>query len=157
MVLSYFFFFSGAVMVVLMIAKRIEEKKRKTLYVLRLISRGDEYCRKLHARVLGSYSSGKERAYFMVAKQLPRYSRSSLNKAVSRLEDKMSQYLERLRDSHLLKKDEGISEYFKSISEVEKGGGEINQEAFVVEEPKPKRIRKPRTKKIVVQEFVEME
>ena len=137
-------------MAMIIIAKRIEERKKTKVFFLKLVSEGDELCRKLHHQMVEFYSAGKERAHFMVLNQLPRYSRSSLNKALSRFEENMQKYLNRLRDSRLLKKDEGISDYFKSMSEVEKGMGEINEFLF----SKPKRTRKPRAKKIVITEEI---
>ncbi|PIP61822.1 hypothetical protein COW99_01980, partial [Candidatus Roizmanbacteria bacterium CG22_combo_CG10-13_8_21_14_all_38_20] len=37
-----------------------------------------------------------------------------------------------MRDAKLLKKSDGISEFFKNISDIEKGQGEIN-EAFIID------------------------
>ncbi|OHA92061.1 MAG: hypothetical protein A3J09_01005 [Candidatus Zambryskibacteria bacterium RIFCSPLOWO2_02_FULL_51_21] len=153
MYLSYAFFFSGAILAVLLVAKRIEERKKTRVFLLRLISRGEEHARKLQREAVRRYSLSKEEMHFFMAKQLPRYSKSSLNKALARFEESMQKYLERLRDSRLLKKDEGISEFFKSMAEVEKGNGQIDGEIYMetpVIESKPKRVR--RAKKILVQE-----
>src|SRR3989338_8840617 len=121
MYLSYAFFFSGAILAVLLVAKRIEERKKTRVFLLRLISRGEEHARKLQREAVRRYSLSKEEMHFFMAKQLPRYSKSSLNKALARFEESMQKYLERLRDSRLLKKDEGISEFFKSMAEGQKG------------------------------------
>lgn len=127
MTLSYLFFFSGIMTAILLIAKRMEEKRKTDVFLLKLISRSDERVRNLHQEAVRHYSLFKERGHFLFFKQLPRYSRSSLNKALSKFEENMRRYLDRLRDSRLLKENEGISEFFKNMSEVEKGSGEIHE------------------------------
>ncbi|KKU49836.1 MAG: hypothetical protein UY47_C0005G0029 [Parcubacteria group bacterium GW2011_GWB1_49_7] len=161
MVLPYIFFISGLVLVILMLTKRMEERRKSNIFLLKWISRGEERSRELHHEAVRLYSLGKERAHFFVMKQLPRYSKSSVNKTLARFEENMQKHLERLRDSHLLKKQDGISEFFKSMSEVEKGNGEINEDIYIQAEPpivpKPKQVRKPVGKKLKVEQFVETE
>lgn len=174
MILTYLFILAGIAIAMLLVAKRIEEKRKKEVFFLKLISKGDARARDLHQHTVRLYSITKERAHFFVMKQLPRYSKSSMNKALANFEEKMERYLERLRDSKLLgRKDEGISEFFKSMAEVEKGVGEINDNIYIgeveaikeevieveetkeaVEETKPievietpKKTRRPRAKK----------
>lgn len=152
MLLIYLFILSGLVLAMLLVAKRVEEKKRKTVFVLKLISKGDERVRELHHEAVHFYSLGKEKAQFFIQKQLPRYSKSSLNKVLARVEENLEKYLLSLRDSRLLKKSDGISEFFKTMSEVEKGGGEINEDIYTEEEPmvveeSPKKPRKPYVRK----------
>lgn len=89
--------------------------------------------RELHHRAVRYYSIGKEKGVFLVKKQLPRYSRSSLNKALALIEERLQRHLDSIRDSRLLKKDEGISEFFKNISEVEKGAGELHDDVYDAE------------------------
>lgn len=134
MILIYLFILAGIVIATLLLAKRIEEKRRKNVFFLRVISRGDVKIRELHNNVVRLYSTSKEKTSFFVGRQLPRYSRSSLNKAVAKFEENMQVYLERLRDSKIIKKkDAGISEFFKNMSEVEKGTGEINDNIYIGE------------------------
>jgi hypothetical protein len=159
MVLVYIFIFSGLVLALLLVAKRVEEKKRKTVFVLKLISKGDERVRELHHEAVHFYSIGKEKAQFFIQKQLPRYSKSSLNKVLARVEENLEKYLLSLRDSRLLKKSDGISEFFKTMSEVEKGGGEINEDIYTEEEPmvvveKPKRTHRKKIKVVSQEEIL---
>ena len=54
------------------------------------------------------------------------HSKSFLNKLSAFLEKKREEYMNNMRNSRLLKKDEGISEFFKNLSQIEKGNGEIH-------------------------------
>lgn len=161
MFLSYIFLASGIGIAILLFAKRIEEKKKTRVFLIKLISRGEERARQFHGQTIKYYSHIKEQTHLFLTKQLPRYSRNFLNKLLTYLEEKANKYFERLRDSRLLKKEKGVSEFFKSMSEVEKGNGQINEEVYV-EEPtndqqltaKPKKARKKREKKIIVTEEV---
>lgn len=132
MILIYLFILAGIVLTTLLLAKRIEEKRKKNVFLLRVISRGDVKVRELHNEAVRIYSTTKEKTAFLISRQIPRYSKSSLNKVLTKFEENMQVYLERLRDSKIIKKkDEGISEFFKSMSEVEKGGGEINDNIYI--------------------------
>lgn len=177
MTLIYIFILSGLALAVLLVSKRIEEKKRRPVFVLKIISKGDERVRELHHQMIRYYSVGKERIYVYVCKQLPRYSRSSLNKIIAKLEEGLGRYLDKMRDARLLKKTDGLSEFFRNISDVDKGTGEINENIYIgeteaiieeqttdnlqpaavsVEEPviiteaNVRRPRKPRTRRIKV-------
>ncbi len=163
MYLSFVFFFSGVVLAVLLVAKRMDEKRKTGVFLLKLISRGEERARELHREAIKRYSQGKDQTHFFIRKQLPRYSKSSFNKLLAYLEESIKKYFNNLRDSRLLKKDEGISEFFKSMAEVEKGNGQIDGEIYIKEpttdnlqptaKPKQKRSRK-KVKKILVQEEI---
>jgi|GEM_PF-1151259 len=120
------FFISGMAILSILLAKRHELRYKQTIFVLRLISRGDELVRKLHHRSIAFYSESKTKAEVLFKKQLPLRVRAGFNKTLSLIEEKSSLYLKRVRDSHLIKRSDGISEFFKSISEIEKGAGEIN-------------------------------
>jgi len=130
MVFIYLFILSGLGIATLLVAKRIEEKKRRKLFILELICRGDVMLREFHHEAINFYSEGKETVAFFVKKQLPMKSRSTLNKVLALIEDRTEGYLNNLRDSRLLKKSDGISEFFKNVSDVEKGGGEINEDYY---------------------------
>lgn len=124
------FILSGTIVAILLIAKRIEEKKNRPVIILNLISKGDERARGLHHEAVRIYSQGKERVVFFISKQLPRYSRSSFNKVVARVEDRIDKHFHNIRDSRLLKKSEGISDFFKTMSEVEKGEGKLYEDVY---------------------------
>ncbi len=129
------FILSGTAIAILLVAKRVEEKRRKTNFVLRLVSLGDTRVRELHHVSVHYYSEVKEKTGFFIKKQLPRYSKSSLNKIVAQAQERLDLYLESLRDSKLLKKSDGISEFFQTMSSVEKGAGEINEDIYTEEAP----------------------
>ena len=167
------FTLSGVILAVIMIAKRMEERKKTGVFILKAISRGDALVREFHHQAVHLYSTGKEKAVFFVKKQVPMHSKISLIKVLNILKDRTERHIGNIRDSRLLKKSDGISEFFKNMNEVEKGAGEINESYFeegkidiepiiesipVVEEvleiPKPKTVRKrtytPRKKKVSV-------
>jgi hypothetical protein len=121
------FVISGAMIATLTVAKRIEEKKKRTPLVLRVVSRSDERIRELHGEALRKYSQTKDKSAFWIKKQLPLKLKSLVNKMQAYAKEKGEEYLGDMRDSRLIKKSDGISEFFKNISEIEKGGGEINE------------------------------
>lgn len=153
------FIISGAALVTLTLAKRVEEKRKTSVFLFKLISKGDERIRGLHHKSVHFYSVGKDRIAFFVKKQLPMRSRNSLNKFITRFSEQAEKYMGDIRDSRLLKKPDGISEFFKSMSSVEKGTGEINdpyEERIIKIETVPAVIpkkRAPRRKKIKVLEI----
>ncbi len=121
------FIFSGAAIATLTLAKRREEKRKQPVLILRAISRGDERVRGYHHWALDWYTLGKDQAGFWFKKQLTLKAKSLWNRFISWNKGMVSQYMGDMRDARLLKRSEGISEFFKSISEVEKGLGEINE------------------------------
>jgi len=117
---------SGLAIVLLLITKKREEKQKKDFFILTLISKGNIHIRKIYHRVVRLYSEGKEQISFLIHKQLPIYYKKSLNRLVIFLKKKREQYVVSMRDSRLLKKPDGISEFFKNMSNIEKGNGEIH-------------------------------
>ena len=122
----FVFTVSGLAILTLLVAKNLERKRKRPFFILAAISRGDIYIRGFYHRVIHFYSEGKEKILFFLKKQVPIHSRNSFNKLLSFLREKKLQYLGSMRDSRLLKKSSGISEFFKNISDIEKGNGEIN-------------------------------
>lgn len=120
------FIISGAVIAALALAKRIEEKRKRTPFILRAVSQGDERIRELHQEALRQYALAKNKSAFFLKKQLPLKLKSLAHKLQAYLKERGEDYFGDVRNSRLLKRPDGISEFFKSISEVEKGGGEIN-------------------------------
>ncbi len=117
---------SGLVIVILMTAKRLEEKRRKSFFILNMISKGDIHTRELYHKAVRLYSEGKEKTSFLLKRRVPIHAKNSMNKLLSFLKEKREQYVSNMRDSRLLKKPDGISEFFKNMSNIEKGNGEIN-------------------------------
>ena len=146
------FILSGVGIATLTYAKRREEKHRTQTMVLRAVSRGDEHVCDLHHQALHHYSYTKEKFSFWMTKQLPLKLKNLWNKLQAYLKEKSLEYLGDVRNSRLLKKSDGISEFFKNISEVEKGGGEINDEVYTLNplptsEPVAPMVKKPRAHK----------
>ncbi len=126
MIPSTIFGLSGLAIILLIAAKKLEEKRKKEFFVFFIISKGELRIRKLYHRVVRLYSEEKEQISFFIYKQLPIYYKKSLNKLSTFLEKKRKQYVISMRDSRLLKKPDGISEFFKNMSNIEKGNGEIH-------------------------------
>ena len=126
MITFVLFAVSGVAIITITAAKRMGERKKTTVLILRLISLGDERLRGLHHEALRHYSSGKDKFGFWFKKQLPLKLKSFLNRFLTYAREKSVEYLGDMRGSRLLKRSDGISEFFKNISEIEKGGGEIN-------------------------------
>lgn len=153
------FILSGAALITLALAKRYEEKKRKSIFILKAISKGDERARDSLVRLLHFYSIGKEKAEIFIKKQLPLRTKNWRYKSISYLKENAAKYLGDMRNSKLIKRSDGISEFFKNISEIEKGNGEINEVYTeptveeVAEEPaepvKKKRAPAPRKIKVI--------
>jgi hypothetical protein len=121
------FIISGALIVLLLLGKRFEERTHRRFFLLSLVSLGDTQARELSHKSLEWYGEAKEKFNFFVKKQFPMQIKGSFMKFESRMEEKFGQFTTQLRDSKLLKKNDGISDFLKSIAEVEKGNGSIDE------------------------------
>ncbi|MDP3763248.1 MAG: hypothetical protein Q8Q92_01150 [bacterium] len=126
MIIISIFTISGLSIVTLVVAKRLEEKREKPFFISEAISKGDIHIRKIYHKAVHFYSEGKEKFLFLTKKRIPIHLRNTLNKLISFLKEKREQYVHNMRDSRLLKKSDGISEFIKNMSDIEKGNGEIN-------------------------------
>jgi hypothetical protein len=117
---------SGLAIILLLATKRLELKNKQDFFILDIISKGNIHIRKLYHRIVSFYFKSKEQIFFFIYKQLPVYYRKSFNKLLTFIEKKREQYLVSMRDSRLLKKPDGLSEFFKNMSDIEKGNGEIH-------------------------------
>lgn len=131
------FALSGMTLATLIVAKRIENRSGKRFFLLRAISKGDAHVRDLYQRSLNFYSEGKDKSLFFFKKQLPLKVKRGLTKAQTLIQEKVESRFGNVRNSRLLKRQEGISEFFKNISEVEKGAGEINGHIYQPEQSTP--------------------
>ncbi|KND49079.1 MAG: hypothetical protein AB200_01455 [Parcubacteria bacterium C7867-005] len=114
------FILSGVAIALLITAKIWEIRKKKTLSFLSMISKGDARFREMSHDVAHEYSVLKEKAEFFVTKQLPIRTKNILNKAEALVKDQVEKRLGNIRNSRLLNtKNEGISEFFKNISDME--------------------------------------
>ncbi len=126
MYLTAVFVSSGVLTASLIVAKWFEQRYRRSFFILKIVSRGDEKVREWAHAVAHKYSEMKERVNLLITKQMPLRIRGFINKHTESIRQKMDTYTEKARDSRLLSKKEGISEFFQSISTAEKGSGEIN-------------------------------
>jgi len=137
------FIFSGLGILSIFIAKRYELKNKQTIFVINIISKGDSLVRDWYQKSLIYYDEGKSILEIRLKKQIPLRIRALVNKLYTNLELKSKDYFERARDSRLIKKSDGISDFFKSISEIEKGAGEINEtlnEEYILSKSTPLNI-----------------
>jgi|SRR3989344_316665 len=134
MTLIAIFAVSGLAILTLLVTKSLERKRKRPFFILAAISRSDIHIRGLYHKAVHFYSEGKEKISFFFKKQIPIHSKNFLNKLLSFLREKRAQYIDNMRNSKLLKKSDGISEFFKNMSDVEKGNGEIND---VYEDTRP--------------------
>ncbi|MDP2651268.1 MAG: hypothetical protein Q8O98_01605 [bacterium] len=132
MTLTITFAVSGGVLALLIIAKRYAKRYKILSYPLKLISHGDERARELVGQLAHLYSESKERLVVYIKKDLPMDIKVIWSKLETWYDEEGRDHLQRIRDTKLLrKKDDGISEFFKSISE--RDSGRIDEEW---EEPK---------------------
>ncbi len=141
MIITSIFAFSGLSMILLLVSKRLEEKRKRTLFISNAISKGDTRIRGLYQKIVRLYSEGKERISFFYKKQVPIHSKNFLNKLVIFLRKMRERYIVSMRDSKLLKKSDGISEFFKNMSEIEKGNGEIHDSVEQGSQDNEKEVR----------------
>ncbi len=129
MSLPIIFLFSGLVISSILLAKKIEIKYKRTFLLLRAITRGDERVRDYSHRFAHFYSESKEKAHLLVSRRLPLHSKKLLSKANTKVQDLSSIYLEKIRGIKALKRtDDGISDFFKNLSNKELGRNETASE-----------------------------
>lgn len=126
MVLTAIFIVSGLAIILLLVVKKLGERRIKQFFILRAISKGDKRVREVYHKTVSLYTHDKERFLLFLKKRIPMHSKNSLNKSLSFLKGKKDRYVERLRNSKIIGKSDGISEFFRSMSDVEKGNGEIH-------------------------------
>lgn len=120
------FLVSGLAIVSFFTAKAMEKRRGKVLFVTKAISRGDRITRETYHKAVTLYSEWKEKALIFFRKRIPIHSKNFLNKLLLFLEKKKQRYAENMRNSRLIKKQDGLSEFFQTMSTVEKGNGAIH-------------------------------
>lgn len=126
MTLIVIFTISGFAILTLITVKNLEKKQGRQFFITRAISRGDIHTREIYHKTVHFYSDGKEKVIFFYQKRIPIHSRNLLNKGLTFLRKRREQYTNSMRDSKLFKKSDGLSEFFKNMSDVEKGNGEVH-------------------------------
>ena len=126
MITIYIFTASGVAILLLVTTKRLQQKLKKPFFVFNIISKADAQIRALYQKLVHLYSDSKEKTSFLIEKQIPIHSKNVLNKSISFIKEKRDQYIGNMRNSRLLKRPDGISEFFKNMSEIEKGNGQIH-------------------------------
>ncbi|MBX4189388.1 hypothetical protein KW785_02220 [Candidatus Parcubacteria bacterium] len=121
MTFQILFIFSGAVILLLISAKLWEMRRKKQIFALALLSKGDERVRTLSHEAAQYYSAWKGKAEFFLNKQLPLHTKNFINKTNALVKEKALEYIGDIRGSRFLKKNEGISEFFQALEEKEEG------------------------------------
>jgi hypothetical protein len=127
MTITLLFAISGFIIVSMALAKKWEERRKRPTIILSAISKGDAWVKNMNHHAADIYTQGRERSLFIIQKQAPLRAKSFWNKFVAYVQKMSDKYVGDVRDSRLLKRSGGISEFFKNISEIEKGNGEINE------------------------------
>lgn len=117
---------SGIMIILLTVAKGLSGRRGKNFFILRAISRGDTYARRVYHLVIHFYSESRDRILFFLQKQIRMHMRNSWNKMLAFVHNRRDRYLNQMRDSKLLKKQEGISDFLRNISDIDRGNGEIH-------------------------------
>lgn len=121
MTLNIIFAFSGLIIAALIGAKVWEDKHKHKPFLLRWVSLGDEHVRVWSHELAHQYAEWKARTHFFATKQLPLHSRNFINKAETTARERIQKYVGDIRGSKFLRKSDGLSEFFKNISERENG------------------------------------
>jgi len=115
--------------IILITGKMWEEKNRKSFFLLRWISKGDERFREFSQSSAHKYADLKEDAGFLIKRQVPLHTRNIANKTYAMFQEKGNKFLSDLKEGKLFgRKNEGISEFLKDISEMEKENGQTLDE-----------------------------
>lgn len=122
MITSIIFLLSGLMIVFLIHAKMVEDKREEKPAILRFVSMGDEHVRTLSVELAHKYAEWKAKAEFFVNKQFPMHARNFVNKTNAVIKERVTKHVGDIRGSRFLKKSDGLSEFFKSISEKETNG-----------------------------------
>lgn len=121
------FIASGIMIIILVAAKVWEEKSRKSFFLLRLISKGDSHFREFSQNAAHMYADLKEKAGFVIGRQLPLHTRNFTNKTVARVQEKSKKYMGDLKEGNFFgRKNEGISEFLKDIRDMEEDNEALN-------------------------------
>lgn len=122
MALTIIFALSGVGIILLILVKLRALQTKKPAILLGLISLGDHRVRNVYQKTTHHYSEVKEKGRVLVTKQIPMHSKNLLNKAETLVKEKSEKYLGNIRNTRLLNnKREGLSEFFKNLSDKENG------------------------------------
>ena len=122
MALIIIFALSGAAIVVILSTKMYEQKTKQTVFPLNFISKSDHRIREIVHLATSHYSEMREKGEFMLKKQIPLHSKNILNKTKTIISAKVEKHLGDIRNTRLLgNKKDGISEFFKNLSDKENG------------------------------------
>ncbi len=122
MALIIIFALSGICLIILLSTKMREIKHQRTIFPLNFISRSDHRIREVSHLATKHYSELKEKGEFVLTKQIPLHSKNILNKTKTLINEKIEKHLGDIRNTRLLgDKKDGISEFFKNLSDKENG------------------------------------
>jgi len=129
MTLTIIFIASGICMIILVLAKMRELEQNRRSILFGWISRGDRHVGGVHHKAIHHYSVLKEKGTFFVSKQLPMHTKNLMNKTETIVKEKSERYIGNIRNSRLLRKrKDGISEFFKNLSDKENRGSQNDRD-----------------------------
>lgn len=118
---------SGFSIMALFAAKGIEVMRKKPLFLLKAVKKADARLHTVHHGTLHFYENWKEQAAFFMSRQAPMRIKNSWNKMETFVRERKEEYLLKMRDARIIKRREGISEFYKNLASIERGNGEINE------------------------------
>ncbi|MBX4198685.1 hypothetical protein KW800_00160 [Candidatus Parcubacteria bacterium] len=135
MTLQIIFAASGVGIAAIIWAKVLEDKHKRKPALLRLISLGDAHARTLSHELSRRYFEWKEEADFFLNKELPFRTRTFINKTNVTVKERFDKHVGDIRGSKFLKKNDGLNEFFKNLSEKENGriDDELSQDSSEIE------------------------
>jgi len=120
MFLTIIFITSGLCIIGLVLIKMQALKTKRSMLLLEFISNGDHHVREIYQNTTHQYFDIKEKVIIFITKQFPMHTKNLLNKTETLVKEKLEKYTGNIRNSRLLnRKKEGISEFFKNLSEKE--------------------------------------
>src|SRR5690606_463017 len=121
---------SGIAILFLFAAKGFEMRRRKPSMFLHIAKRADTKTGALYFKLLHFYSDSKEKTHLFLNRQAPMKIKSAMVKFGTFLKERREEYLMKMRDARILKKNSGISEFYKNLSNIDKGNGKI-EDGFI--------------------------
>jgi len=117
MILPIIFYVSLACIAFLLFTKMREQKTKKQPFLLRIITLGDERIQIFSQKSAHWYADRKDDAIYFFEKQLPIRSKRLWAKTQATAIEKWGILMNDLREMKILKRSEGLSEFFQARDE----------------------------------------
>lgn len=131
----FVFIFSFIVIFLMLLSKIYEIKNNKKIVIFETVSHFDHNIRNLFHNAGHIYLDYKQIFLIFVKHQLPLHSKNVFNKTQIFFKEKIEKYIGNIRASKLLSdKSDGVSEFFKNISNIENKNSndkeQVNKEEY---------------------------